>query len=254
MKNRRITLSECLTTGAVVLALMAVLPLLGVTLFVLRFVLLALALVALVGGLILFASSWRFRRRFRAAMEPRYDYKGLHLSADVGLDPSHSWALVEPDGTFVGVDDLAAACLGPVERVDLPQAGRRVHRGETLFTLDSQGRELPVPSPVTGTVIARNEALTKDPRRVNRDPFGLGWITRIRADDPNAERRRLRRGSRAREFFRQEVDRLVGILATGSPTMTSMPDGGVIVDDLHCVIDDDAWEELREGFFSAGAR
>ncbi len=251
MQHKKIRLTECLTAAAVVLALVAALPLLGVTLFVLRFVLVALAVVALTGGVILYAASWRFRRRFLAAIGPRYDYKGLHLSTDVALDPAHTWAIVEPDGAFVGVDNLATACLGPVDRVDLPAPGQRVHRGEAFLTLGHASRELPVPSPVTGTVTARNEALLSDPERLNRDPFGLGWVARIRTDDPRAERRRLLRGLRAQEFFRQEVDRLVGTLGTGSSAVTSMADGGAVVDDLHRAIDGPTWRELRKEFFAA---
>ncbi|MDH3404838.1 MAG: glycine cleavage system protein H [Acidobacteriota bacterium] len=252
MEPQKIRLRECLAAAAVVLVLIAALPLLGVGLFVLRFVLVALAVAALTAGVVAFAASRRFRRRFLAAIGPRYDYKGLHLSTDVALDPAHSWALVDPDGAFVGVDDLAAACLGPVERVELPATGRRVERGEALFTLSRAGRDLPVPSPVSGTVSARNEALVSDPQRVNRDPFGLGWVARLRTDNPRAQRRRLLRGLRAQEFFRHEVDRLVGTLGSDSSAITSLADGGAVVADLHRAIDFPTWQRLRRQFFAAG--
>jgi glycine cleavage system H protein len=251
MEHKKIRLRECLLAAAVVLAVAAALPLLGVSLFLLRFVLVALALVAATGGLVLFAASRRFRHRFLAAIGPRYDYKGLHLSTDVGLDPAHTWAIVEPDGAFVGVDNLTTACLGPIDRVDLPGPGQRVRRGEAFLTLSHAGRELRVLSPVTGRVTARNEALLKDPGRLNRDPFGLGWVARIHTDDPRAERRRLLHGLRAQEFFRGEVDRLVGTLGAGSSAVQSMADGGAVIDDVYRAIDAPTWEQLRKRFFCA---
>jgi glycine cleavage system H protein len=200
---------------------------------------------------VLFTASGRFRRWLTSVVEPEVEYKGVRLATAVSLDRNHSWARVEPDGTFVGADSLALACLGPPDRVELPPAGSRVDRDQILFTLARDDRAIALRSPVPGTVVARNEALLSEPNRVNDDPFGLGWVVRVRGDDPHASRRGLLRGRRAKEWFRSEVDRLVSMLGTQPATLPTLPDGGVLADGIHRLIDDQAWERIRAGFFEA---
>jgi len=240
---------EWMLMGLTMLAVVALLPLVGVTLWVLRFAIAALVAVSVVGTVVLFAASGRFRRWLTDIVEPEVEYKGLRLATAVSLDRNHSWARVEPDGMFVGADHLALACLGPLDRVDLPPAGARVQRDQVLFTLAGGDRSLSLHSPVSGTVVARNEALLSEPRRINSDPFGLGWVVRIRGDDPRASRRGLLRGRRAKDWFRSEVDRLVSTLGTEPGAIPTLPDGGVLTDGIHRCIDDSTWERIRVGFF-----
>lgn len=244
---------ELLLFGFTMLAVVALLPVLGVTLWLLRFVVLAMAAVAIVGAGVLFATSGRFRDWFGAIVEPEVEYKGLRLATAVGLDRHHSWARVEPDGTFVGADHLAVACLGPPDRVDLPTPGSRVQRDQVLFTLARGDRELHLHSPVDGIVVARNEALLTAPERINGDPFGLGWVARIRSDDPWKSRRALLRGRKARDWFHVEVDRLVATLGADPTARPTMHDGGALVDGIHRVIDGPTWERIRVGFFEGKA-
>jgi len=240
---------EWIAVGFTALAVVALLPLVGVTLFLLRFVVAALVAGAVVGTVVLLTTSTRFRRWFVNVVEPEIDYKGVRLATAVSLDRRHSWARVEPDGTFVGADDVALACLGPLERVDLPAAGARVQRDQVLFTLGAGTRELSLHSPVSGTVVARNEALLSEPQRLNDDPFGLGWVVRVRSDDPRSSRRGLLRGRRAKEWFRDEVDRLVSMLGSQPAALQTLPDGGVLTDGIHRLIDDPTWERIRVAFF-----
>ncbi len=240
---------EWMLVGFTALAVAALLPLVGVALFVLRFLLVALAAVAILGAIVLAATSGRFRRWVVDVVEPEVEYKGLRLATAVGLNPNHSWARVEPDGTFVGADHLAVACLGPPDRVELPPVGSRVQKDQILFTLSRGGRALSLHSPVAGTVVARNEALLSEPQRIAGDPFGLGWVARIRGDTPRASRRSLLRGRRAKEWFRSEVDRLVSTLGAEPAAMPSLPDGGVLTDGIHRLIDGPTWERIRVDFF-----
>jgi glycine cleavage system H protein len=240
---------EWMVVGTTTLGVVALLPLVGVTLFLLRFVIAALAAAAIVVGVVLFAASGRFRRWFATVVEPEIEYKGMRLATAVSLDRNHSWARVEPDGTFVGADPLALACLGPLDKVELPTAGSRVDKDQVLFTLGHGTRELSLHSPLPGTVVARNEALLSEPNRVNDDPFGLGWVVRVRGDDPRASRRSLLRGRRAKDWFRDEVDRLVATLGSGPATLPTLPDGGVLADGIHRAIDDATWDRIRAEFF-----
>jgi glycine cleavage system H protein len=245
MRNQKALLRDALTAVAITLAVIVSLPLLGVAVFVLRFVLVGVAAVLLLAALVGVMIP-RLRRRMSAAVERQVDYKGLLLATDVGMSPSHAWARVEEDGAFVGVDDVVQACVGPVDRIELPTSGTRVARGQPLFALRHDARRLDVLSPVEGEVINANGALKSDPQRINRDPFGLGWVARLRLEDPRKSWRALMRGSRAQEWFRREVDRLLAMVGAGAETVPTLPDGGMAIDGLHRVIDDPTWERLRD--------
>lgn len=248
MRDSMAIVREVLAVAAITVAVIVVLPLIGVTLFVLRFVLVG-AVVLLLAGALVAAMVPRLRRRMLAAVESQVDYKGLRLATDVGLSRSHAWARVEEDGAFVGVDDIVQASLGPVEAIDLPFPGRRVARGEPLFALQRGRRRLDVLSPVEGEVINGNQALQSDPERINRDPFGLGWVARLRLADPRRSRRALLRGSSAQDWSRAEIDRLLAAIGGGPVPVPTLPDGGVVIDKLYRLIDEATWDRLRDTLF-----
>lgn len=242
--------SELLLLTGFAVALAVALPLLGVVAFATRGVLVAAAVVLVLGGALLYAVSPAFRGWFNAEAEGEVIFGGLRLATDVALSPAHSWARWEGDVAHVGADDLMQTVFGPVAAVDLPPAGQRVRRGEPLFTLRRGSRRLPVPSPVSGSVVGFNPSLPWQPVRVNESPFGSGWVVRMKAGSPRLQQRSLLRGGAAREWFRGEVERLrTALLGAGEPAM-SLPDGGVLVEDLHRQIDEAAWEGLVKTFFT----
>ena len=249
MTHTRTRFNDWLLFGATLILLVLCLPILAAFAFATRFVLVGVAAVALAGGVVAYALSPRFRDWLSVFAEQQFAYKGLLLATDVAVSPSHSWARIEPEVVQVGADDLAQAVLGPVDGVDLPAAGRRVRRGEGVARLRRGDRAIELRAPVSGTVVGSNEALRDRPRLVNDEPFAGGWAVRIRADDPRADRRRLLRGKAARDWFRREVDRLIGsVLAEGAPA-PSLPDGGPLVGELYRQIDDRAWQRVTAAFF-----
>jgi hypothetical protein len=133
--------------------------------------------------------------------------------------------------------------------VDLPAVGQHVRAGDPLFRLHHRGRAVCGRAPVTGTVVAVNEALRGEPRRINASPFTDGWTVRLAADDLRRERHGLRRGLEAREVFRREVDRLLRVVAAaeGVPVLA---DGGEVAEALHQHIDDETWARLRRDVFA----
>lgn len=90
----------------------------------------------------------------------------------------------EPGVYIVGITDYAQGELGDVVYVELPSAGEKFSRMDVFGTVEAVKAVSDLYSPVTGEVVAVNEALTDDPARVNADPYGEGWMLRIRlADD-----------------------------------------------------------------------
>ena len=241
--------TDNLISGVVVLLLLVALPLVALALLILRGMLLAAGVVAVVFGLLAFAISPSFRAWFRQRSASRVSYKGLQLATDVVFHPSHSWARREHD-VVVGADDLAQAALGPVEAVELPDEGRAVRAGDPLFHLKRGDRSLEMRAPLTGTVVGVNPALRSHPELINKDPFNRGWAVRVRSDTPRAAWPQLLDGHRARSWFQADVDRLVGLIApTSGPTL--LADGGPLVGHLHEHIDDDAWLALTDTMFAA---
>jgi len=192
----------------------------------------------------------RFRAWLAAGSDWLVSYHGLRLATDIAIHPSHSWARITPNDVAVGADDLVQATLGPVESVELPPVGARVEQGDRLFSLRRGNRSVEVRAPVSGTVVTRNEALLEYPNLVNENPFSDGWAVRLRADNIRDDARRLLRGNHARGWFRHEIDRLMGTVHAGEPSMTVLADGGTVVSDLYRQIDDVAWKKLQETFFA----
>lgn len=235
---------ECVIAGAGALALVACLPLFGLVIFMLRpFMLTAIVLMAALLTALAILSPWvlvpRQQGRWTADVAPEQAYKGLRLARDVVLHPGHSWAWID-DEVIVGVDDIAQAALGHVDEVKLPVEGAHVHRGDPLFRLRHGERCIDLPSPVSGTVLRCNQALRTSPDLVNSRPFSLGWVARIRGEDPLDDRRHLLRGRKAWGWFRGEVDR---VFHDASAPAASPPGFGP--DTRRPTDDQSAWHEFQ---------
>lgn len=241
---------DCMITGLIAIAIVASLPLLGALAFALRPLLVVLAVVLIVATPLLCARNGRIRDWVDAQAGEEIDYRGLRLAPQFSFDPSHTWVRLN-DAVVVGADDLVQAALGPIDEVELPNAGLHVSRGDRLFRLRGHGRTVDVRSPVSGTVVAANDELRHHPELINQRPFGRGWAVRLRAEGPD-ERRFLLRGSRARAWFRREVDRFVGMVMKQDGSAESADDD-VQVEQLHERIDDTDWGRLQETMFARQA-
>ena len=95
---------------------------------------------------------------------------------------SHEWARVESDGTVtVGISDHAQGALGDLVFVEVPEVGRALTKGGAAAVVESVKAASDVYSPVSGQVIANNsEALSATPELVNSDPYGQGWLFKVK--------------------------------------------------------------------------
>ena len=98
--------------------------------------------------------------------------------------PEHDWARVEGDEATFGITWFAQQQLGEVVFFDPPAIGTKVTKDEPYTEVDSVKAASDVIAPLSGEVIAVNEALTTDPQPINDDPYGEGWMIRIRLSDP----------------------------------------------------------------------
>lgn len=104
---------------------------------------------------------------------------------DLKYAKSHEWVRDEEDGTvFVGITEHAQEMLGDLVFVELPEVGDTVEAGGECAVVESVKAASDVYSPVSGEVIAINEALADAPETVNQDAFGDGWLFQIRLSAP----------------------------------------------------------------------
>jgi glycine cleavage system H protein len=107
-----------------------------------------------------------------------------NVPADLRYLKSHEWARLEADGTItIGISDHAQQALGDLVFAEVPEAGRRVAAGEACAVVESVKAASDVYSPVSGEVVAANADLGGQPELINQDPYGAGWLMRIRPDD-----------------------------------------------------------------------
>jgi glycine cleavage system H protein len=96
----------------------------------------------------------------------------------------HEWVRREGDTVVIGITDYAQSQLGDVVYVELPEIGRQVEQGKEAAVVESAKAASEVYAPVSGEVVAINDAITADPAKVNADAMGDGWFIKIRLADP----------------------------------------------------------------------
>ncbi len=96
---------------------------------------------------------------------------------------SHEWVSIEDGEAVIGITDFAQSELNDIIYVEFPEVGATLNKGEVLAVLESVKAAEEVYSPLTGEVLAINDSLDPEPERINQDPFGNGWIVKIRLAD-----------------------------------------------------------------------
>jgi glycine cleavage system H protein len=103
---------------------------------------------------------------------------------DLKYTDQHEWLRAEPDGTYtIGITDHAQEALGDVVFVQNPAVGRKVVKGEEVGVIESVKAAADIYSPLSGEIVAVNEALEDAPEKINDDSY-TAWLFRLKPDDP----------------------------------------------------------------------
>ncbi len=102
---------------------------------------------------------------------------------DFKYSKDHEWAKVEGDNVLVGVTDFAQKQLTDIVFVELPEKGKRVEKDKQMAVIESVKSVSDVFCPVTGEVVEVNEKLKDNPEVINKDPYGEGWIVKVRVEN-----------------------------------------------------------------------
>lgn len=108
----------------------------------------------------------------------------MNVPENLRYAESHEWILVDGDTGLVGITDHAQAELTDIVFAEPPAIGKKLTAGEVAAVVESVKAASDIYTPVSGEVIERNEAVEKDPALLNTDPFGAGWIFKIRLSNP----------------------------------------------------------------------
>lgn len=108
----------------------------------------------------------------------------MSVPIDLRYTKDHEWVRVNGEEATIGITDYAAAQLGDIVFVELPDVGRSFNQAAAFGVVESVKAVSDLFAPVGGEVIAANEALTGTPELVNTSPFEDGWMIRLRISDP----------------------------------------------------------------------
>jgi glycine cleavage system H protein len=124
------------------------------------------------------------------------------------LVEKHVWARREEDGLVViGLTDVAQHLAKGIISVTTKRVGRSLVKGKSVATVESSKWVGPVPVPVGGELVEVNQALSSDPTLLNRDPYGDGWIAKLRADDWEGESKDLVSGPEGVAAYQSFLER-----------------------------------------------
>jgi glycine cleavage system H protein len=168
---------------------------------------------------------------------------GYQLPDPLHYHRGHTWARVlDPRTVLVGVDDFARKLLGRARGVRLPVLGTWLRQGEKGFQVRVDGRAADLVCPVEGEVMEVNTSLRSDPALATEDPYGRGWIFKVRVRDLAANLRNLMSGSLARRWTEDAREGLELRLMALSGSV--LQDGGERVEDFARHLSTEDWRRL----------
>ena len=157
----------------------------------------------------------------------------------------HGWLRPEPDSVgVVGLDDFAQKLVGKVDSVEIPGIGTHLAQGDPGWNLVVGSVKIPMLSPVDGEVIAVNKEVLRSPAILGQDPYGKGWLFKVKSHRIGADVRNLLSGKLARAWMENSLDKLHP--ANSENIGPVLQDGGFPVDGIARALGGDQWEGMAK--------
>jgi glycine cleavage system H lipoate-binding protein len=176
-------------------------------------------------------------------------FAGFLAPTDVVFHPGHAWARVEDmDTVTVGMDDFAARLLGSADSISLPKLGSRVKQGFLGWGFKTDSRVIHMLSPVEGEIVAVNDAVVNSPSAAFEDPYGKGWLFKVRSTNLNSNLKNMIPSGMVGDWFENVRQTLTnrGLAAASAPLYA---DGGEPVRGFAKAVDPEGWDDLVREFF-----
>jgi glycine cleavage system H protein len=205
-----------------------------------------------IGFLVVFSLFWRFVNTEPSALSRARVWAGqfadwFNIPERVYFHPGHAWARLETPGVMaVGVDDFAQHLVGRIGGLVLPKPGQALRAGQRAIALRADGKAVDMLAPVTGRVVAVNDAALEHPDMINNDPYGRGWLMKVQVPRTASAVKSLLSGQAAREWIDGVSQQL---MQTMSPELGQLcQDGGLPVHGIARAIDEEHWDEIARRF------
>lgn len=108
----------------------------------------------------------------------------MSLPTNLKYTKEHEWILIEGDVATIGITDFAQGELGDIVYVEIETVGETLSKDEVFGSVEAVKTVSDLFMPVSGEILALNEALEGNPEAVNKDPYGEGWMIKVRVSDP----------------------------------------------------------------------
>jgi glycine cleavage system H protein len=213
----------------------------------------------IIGFLLLLVFFWRFlaslTKRVAQAPGPSGVSPDPWFSLQKGLfyHQGHSWVRAEENNlAVVGVDDFSQRLLGRSSSIDLPKIGSRLQQGEIGLKLWFGSKGIDILSPIEGEVVAVNNDVLQNPQLLNGDPYGKGWLMKIKVSKMKRNLVNLLLDDLAMAWMKGTVhslhERMAGHLGV------ALQDGGVPMDGIARILSPSNWDEIAGDFLLTGKR
>jgi glycine cleavage system H protein len=179
------------------------------------------------------------------------------LKIPLGLfySKNHTWMQLEKSGfAKVGLDDLLMHITGEVKVHNLKNAGDNVNTGDIIAQIEQNGKQLEIKSPISGEIQSVNNTLKANPGIMNDDPYGKGWILKIKPEKWIAETSACLVAEDALEWSKKELERFKDFLATSvnkitpHTTTTILQEGGELTDNPLSTMPKEVWADFQDEF------
>ena len=185
--------------------------------------------------------------------------KILRIPQGLFYSGNHIWMHMEKAGTAkVGLDDLLLHLTGKVKFSTLKKPGEPINKGDLLTEIDQNGKMLRIYSPLSGKITDTNLTLNESNGMLNDDPYGKGWIYKIKPSNWIAETKSCYFAEEATEWSAKELERFKDFLARtmknyhSETAMIIMQDGGEICDHSLSILPDEIWKDFQKEFLNPG--
>jgi len=181
----------------------------------------------------------------------------LRIPQGLLYNKNHTWAHLQESGIAkVGLDDLLLHLTGEVKFSKLLQPGELINKGDLLTEIYQKGKLLKIFSPISGQIVHTNSILYESPEMLNDDPYGKGWIYKIKPSNWIAETNSYYLAEDATKWSTKELERFKDFLAVTmkkySPVTSNiiLQDGGEIIDNSLSELPNEIWQDFQKEFLN----
>ncbi len=107
----------------------------------------------------------------------------MHIPAELKYTKDHEWARIEGEVATVGITDYAQSELGDIVYVELPEVGKKTKQADSFGTIEAVKAVSDLFAPLSGEIIEINHTLSDQPEVINKDPYGEGWLVKIKVSN-----------------------------------------------------------------------